>query len=292
MIANMPKHGRILLKQDCFSDPSFPLQVDILDSQREFPLHSHSFNELALILGGSALHLIDGEKFAIKAGDAFVIPPGRLHQYTKLNYLVIANILFDPKTLGLESWDIQSLPGFHAFFCLEPAFRSKYGFRSRLQLSNKYLLEAKNSIHHMSEEMKAAKPGYKIAVSGLFMHLAVTLSRCYSETPSEESLDLLRLGSAIAHIETNYHEHMDVNELAKISNLSRRHFMRTFSECMGTTPMNHLMRVRINRAAQMLLETDRTITDIAFDCGFSDSNYFARCFRKILDKSPSQHRGV
>jgi AraC family L-rhamnose operon transcriptional activator RhaR/AraC family L-rhamnose operon regulatory protein RhaS len=50
------------------------------------------------------------------------------------------------------------------------------------------------------------------------------------------------------------------------------------------------MNIRIQKAAELLKSTERTITDIAFDCGFSDSNYFARCFRKIMDQTPNEYR--
>ena len=50
------------------------------------------------------------------------------------------------------------------------------------------------------------------------------------------------------------------------------------------------MHVRCRKGAELLKGTDRTITDIAFDCGFSDSNYFTRCFRKTMEMTPKQYR--
>lgn len=122
------------------------------------------------------------------------------------------------------------------------------------------------------------------------MQLAVTLSRAYSSTPTEESIDLLRIGDAIAHIESNYTEKITLAELARKSHLSERHFTRIFQECIGRSPIDHLMHVRCREAAELLRGTDRTITDIAFDCGFSDSNYFTRCFRKTMEMTPKQFR--
>jgi len=126
--------------------------------------------------------------------------------------------------------------------------------------------------------------------TGLFMQLTVSLSRAYSSSPTEESLDLLRIGDAIAHIETHYAEKITLNELAEKSCLSTRHFTRVFQDCIGRSPIDHLMHVRCQKAAELLKGTDRTITDIAFECGFSDSNYFTRCFRKTMNQTPKQYR--
>jgi len=282
--------GTRLVKQDFFEDPTLPLQVYIRDPQPEFPLHSHGFDELVIILKGTARHIIDGQEFTVKAGDVFVISPNHEHQYVDMHGLALANILFDPEALMMDRWDIRALPGFHALFSLEPAFRSQHNFRSRLQLSEPQLNQINEVIHDLTMETEHRHPGYRVMAKGLFMQLAVSLSRAYSSKPTGESLDLLRIGDAIAHIETHYIEKITLDELAAKSHLSQRHFCRVFQECIGRSPIDHLMHVRCQKAAELLKGTDRTITDIAFDCGFSDSNYFTRCFRKIVEMTPKQYR--
>jgi AraC family L-rhamnose operon transcriptional activator RhaR len=282
--------NHLLKKKDFFEDPTLALQVYIRDPQPEFPLHSHGFDELVIILKGTAIHVIDGQEFPVKAGDVFVISQNHEHQYEQMHGLALANILFDPEALGISQWDIRALPGFHALFALEPAFRNLHNFKSRLQLSDRQLNRVNELVHDLTHETEQRNPGYRVMARGLFMQLAVLLSRAYSSKPTEESLDLLRIGDAIAHIETNYAEKITLDELARKSHLSKRHFTRIFQECMGRSPIDHLMHVRCQKAAEFLKGTDRTITDIAFDCGFSDSNYFTRCFRKVIEQTPRQYR--
>jgi AraC-like DNA-binding protein len=282
--------GTRLRKQDFFEDPTLPLQVYIRDPQPEFPLHSHSFDELVIILKGTAVHIIDEQNFPVKAGDVFVISQDHEHQYVDMHELALANILFDPEAMGIVHWDIRALPGFHALFSLEPAFRAQHNFESRLQLSESNLIRVNEMVHELSREAEQRSPGYRVMAKGLFMQLAVALSRAYSATPTGESLDLLRIGDAIAHIETNYDERITLDELADKSHLSPRHFSRVFQECIGRAPIDHLMHVRCQKAAELLKGTERTITDIAFVCGFSDSNYFTRCFRKTMNVTPKQYR--
>ena len=282
--------AHLLKKQDFFEDPTLPLQVYIRDPQPDFPIHSHGFEELVIVLKGAAMHVIDEQEFPVKSGDVFVITPNHLHQYQDIHGLALANILFDSQALMMEQWDIRALPGFHALFSLEPAFRSQHQFRSRLQLSDRQLNRANEMIHDLTRETETRNPGYRVMAKGLFMQLAVHLSRCYSDEPTEETTDLLRIGDAIAHIETHYAEKISLDELSAKSHLSKRHFLRIFHDCIGRSPIDYLMHVRTRKAAERLQYTDRTITNIALDCGFSDGNYFTRCFRKTMNETPRQYR--
>jgi len=89
----------------------------------------------------------------------------------------------------------------------------------------------------------------------------------------------------------NHSDHpMTLDALAAMTGLSRRSFCRAFRRAMGTSPMDYLVRQRITRAAELLIRTDATITEIALACGFSDSNYFSRQFRQILGMSARAYR--
>jgi len=279
-----------LRKRDYFDDPTLPLQVHIRDPQPEFPLHAHGFDELVIILRGTAIHTVDDRQFPVKSGDVFVISGAHEHQYQDMHGLALANILFDSNALQMSQWDVRALPGFHALFALEPVLRTQQKFNSRLQLAERQLNHANEIIHDLMRETEARNPGYRVMAKGLFMQLTVFLSRCYSDKPSGESLDLLRLGDAIAHIETCFAEKITLDDLAHKAHLSKRHFQRIFMECLGRSPIDHLLHVRVQKAAELLRHSNRTITEIAFECGFSDSNYFTRQFRQIMNLSPGQYR--
>jgi AraC-like DNA-binding protein len=279
-----------LRKQDYFDDPALPLQVHIRDPQPEFPLHAHGFDELVIILRGTAMHFVDGQPFPVKSGDVFVVAGNHSHQYLDMHGLALANILFDSPALDMPHWDIRALPGFHALFALEPVLRTQQKFNSRLHLSERQLNHVNEIVRDLMRETAMRSPGYRVMAKGLFMQLTVFLSRCYSDKPPEKSLDLLRLGDAIAYIETRFVEKITLDDLAKKAHLSKRHFQRIFSECLGRAPIDHLLHIRVQKAAELLKHSDLAITDIAFECGFSDSNYFTRQFRQIMNQSPGQYR--
>ena len=81
-----------------------------------------------------------------------------------------------------------------------------------------------------------------------------------------------------------------LDELVEISGMSRRNFIRTFEETTGSSPIKYLIDLRIREASRLLRSTDKSVTDIAFDVGFADSNYFSRQFRSALGISPREYR--
>jgi AraC family L-rhamnose operon transcriptional activator RhaR/AraC family L-rhamnose operon regulatory protein RhaS len=91
-------------------------------------------------------------------------------------------------------------------------------------------------------------------------------------------------------LESNHDKPINLDDLAGIAQTSRRSFLRLFKAATGTSPIAHLIELRVQRAASLLRRTNSGITDIAFRVGFEDSNYFARQFRRIMKVSPSEYR--
>jgi AraC-like DNA-binding protein len=83
---------------------------------------------------------------------------------------------------------------------------------------------------------------------------------------------------------------LDVPALARIACVSEAHFIRTFRATFGETPHRCLQRRRVERSMWLLRETDRSMTDICLDVGFTSLGTFSRTFRDIVGRSPSEFR--
>ena len=83
---------------------------------------------------------------------------------------------------------------------------------------------------------------------------------------------------------------LDVPQLARIAEVSEAHFSRTFRATFGETPHRYLQRRRVERAMFLLRSTDRSVTDICFDVGFTSLGTFSRTFRDIVGESPVAYR--
>jgi AraC-like DNA-binding protein len=87
-----------------------------------------------------------------------------------------------------------------------------------------------------------------------------------------------------------YAEPLDVRAVAAVACLSEAHFIRSFGACFGETPHRYLQRRRVERSMFLLRETERSVTDICFDVGFTSLGTFSRTFREIVGESPSGYR--
>jgi AraC-like DNA-binding protein len=99
-----------------------------------------------------------------------------------------------------------------------------------------------------------------------------------------------RLLRARDTMDRSYAQPLDIPALARVAHVSEAHFIRTFRATFGETPHRYLQRRRVERAMFLLVQTDRSITDICFDVGFASLGTFSRTFRAIVGMSPSQYR--
>jgi AraC-like DNA-binding protein len=108
---------------------------------------------------------------------------------------------------------------------------------------------------------------------------------------SREAEDLnRRLLRARDAMDRAYAEPLDVRSVAAVAHISEAHFSRCFRQVFGETPHRYLQRRRVERSMFLLRETDRSVTDICFDVGFSSLGTFSRTFREIVGESPSGYR--
>jgi AraC-like DNA-binding protein len=91
-------------------------------------------------------------------------------------------------------------------------------------------------------------------------------------------------------IDTQYSRPLDLNELAQTANLSRYHFLRAFRGAFHMTPHEYLTRKRIERAKELLAESDLLVTEICFEVGFESLGSFSTLFHRIVGWSPSIYR--
>ena len=108
-----------------------------------------------------------------------------------------------------------------------------------------------------------------------------------SRAVEESNRRLLRVRD---EMDRAYGEPLNVATLARMAHLSPAHFIRSFRATFGETPNRYLQRRRVERAMFLLRSTERSVTDICMDVGFSSLGTFSRVFRDIVGQSPSTYR--
>ena len=87
-----------------------------------------------------------------------------------------------------------------------------------------------------------------------------------------------------------YAEPLDIRSVSAVAHVSEAHFIRSFRAVFGETPHRYLQRRRVERSMFLLRETNRSVTDICLDVGFTSLGTFSRTFRSIVGETPSGYR--
>ena len=252
--------------------------------------HTHDFAELIIITRGGGTHWIDGTSYAVNAGDVFLIQDNTEHYFQERHDLEMYNIMFDDQYLAEHLRSLRSLSGFNAFFLFEPIFRRRHAFMSKLHLEPELMNSLRNTLKGMLAEVKSALPGCDLMLLSKVLEIFVLIAREYSQNSNSKAQTLYRLGEVISRMENNYSENWTISRLARIAAMAPSTFLPVFKEAVGTSPIEYLLNLRMSKAAAMLLKSRKSISEIALDCGFRDSNYFSRQFRNYYNCSPREYR--
>lgn len=252
--------------------------------------HSHDFSELSIVTQGRAIQCLEGMDLPITAGDVFLLQGRQRHYFHHRENLTMLNVMYDPEQLNLPENELRRMPGYCAMFLLEPTYRKQHRFASRLHLDRLQLAHTQSICDEMYRECNGDTPGRRVILTAKLLELIAYLSRAYIEGKSTETHALLRVGKIIGAMENDYCKEWKLDELADLAHMSKSNLLIVFRKATGQTPIEYLMRLRIQRAMEMLHSTNSAITEVAFAVGYNDSNYFTRQFKKVTGKTPRQHR--
>ncbi|MFC2152996.1 helix-turn-helix domain-containing protein, partial [Bacteroidota bacterium] len=97
-----------------------------------------------------------------------------------------------------------------------------------------------------------------------------------------------RIQKSKYYILDNYNKELKIKELAEIAAISEYHFLRIFTQIIGCTPHQFLLKNRILKAKQLLKKNKTDLLTIALQCGFESSETFRKCFKRLTGTSPTQ----
>jgi len=116
------------------------------------------------------------------------------------------------------------------------------------------------------------------------------VSRRPRESAPAKARDRRRAVETALWINANSHQQIDLEQAAGEAGISPFHFLRLFASALGVTPHQYLVRSRLQHAARLLADDDRSVTDIAYDVGFGDLSNFVRTFHRAAGVSPRRFR--
>ncbi|MBQ9087907.1 MAG: helix-turn-helix domain-containing protein [Lentisphaeria bacterium] len=275
------------------SDNELPLYV-VYRAPGQHPsrlFHEHRYTEIAMIVSGSAEHILENQRERVSCGDILLIHPGAVHGYDDTSTMEIINLIYDPNRLSLLILDGYDLPLFRQFF---PAAGEHHNSaKPVLKLNDAEAAATLELIRKLEAELNTRTPGRQFCIMALFMQIIINLSRAGNIQNTTKQVSF-QIGDAISYMNKHFQERIELDTLARTVNMSVRNFQRHFKNITGCSPVEFLIKIRLRNAAAQLINSDDPISMIALFCGFYDSNYFCKQFKENFGVTPKifrlQHR--
>ncbi|MDE7325257.1 MAG: AraC family transcriptional regulator [Lachnospiraceae bacterium] len=256
-------------------------------------LHCHPEAEIFYLEQGAVEFQVENRSFLLKTGEGIFIPPNQIHTATNKTDETLScchrAFVFDLDLLE------QNLPPYcQIYFAPLKLWRTDCIYPVTLdKKENSRLLALFPSIFSLPE------PGLKLEqyelslIGTLFLCWQELYNLCFSRLNRSVSDNALRreIQKSLDFLQENFSDSFTLSELSKRAGLSESYFSHSFKSCTGHTPFEYLNRLRIVKSCEMLIRTDKKITEIASLCGFNNISYFNRTFHKIMGISPSGYRG-
>lgn len=282
----------LLLGELRFPMPSCPIWACPASGDTE--AHSHDFVEVVLVTGGRSKHVVydpQGRPHSatdLKENDMFLLRPFWGHEYHSSQDFGIQNLLFSPKYLA-EAWPDEAG---HA----ELALQRGQGHIVQVLPPERERLEA--CMRAVMLEIAARAQEYQVMAHARLMEFLVLANRVQAARrqglgsllpPPESSPAVSR---AIIFMESRLTQDLTLDAIARAAHLSPHYFCEVFKVTTGLTPGQYLNQLRIEHAKNLLSTRDLSIGEVALQCGFPDSSYFARVFKKSVGTSPRAYQAT
>ena len=256
-------------------------RIDFIQrSTRQKPLrmddaHFHDKHELYYLEKGKTRYFIGDEIYLLNPGDLVFVPKGTFHKTNPEEDTVSERVLlvFDDDFAGEE---------YRKY--VDELKRDKL-----VKLPGEQVYKIRELCQRIEHENKHRKADFREMEKLYFRQMLITISRYRikgNEDGFSHSFKLIQ--DAAKYISQNYAEQITLDSIAEKYAIRPSYFSKQFKAITGVGLIEYLNLTRITAAEKLLTETNRPITEVAMECGFNDSNYFAAVFKKIKGITPKK----
>jgi AraC family L-rhamnose operon transcriptional activator RhaR len=247
--------------------------------------HSHDFIELAVVTRGTAVHRAASGVRRLRRGSAILLRPGDWHGYEDCRGLSVANLYVAPEVFRRELAWVRERPRLGR---LVSATGSPEDQPWQLPAGVLATVDDAFDLAFASSDAgprDAMRLGLLLWVLGA-VAAAAGPDRDTAPAPRAHPAVL----AAVGLLEQDVAEQWTLSSLAAAVHVSPAHLARRFTAQLGTPPVAYLGRLRAERAAALLIETDLPVATIGRTVGWTDPNYASRRFRQYFGHSPAEYR--
>ena len=258
-------------------------------TEYSIPPHSHDFYEMNIVLGGTGIHQIEENRFSVKKGDVFVIPPMVAHAYYNTEHLEVYHVVLKKSFINENHTEAAKMPGYLKLMEIEPFLRKHCSEEMFLHLSPLQITEIQVDLKFIERrcvfDQLSLLPLHKHTAWKLIYHLSFLLeTQNANEKSSAKKKYRHQILDTLEHLNNHYSEKICIDELATRVYLSRSTFLRSFNAICGCPPMEYLNKYRVQKAIEMSSSSELSKTEIAHACGFYDLSHMERSIKKSETK--------
>ncbi len=241
--------------------------------------HNHDFYELYFLFEGEREFFVENKMFNVSANTLVVVPPYSIHKTEGGPYKRI-NLNISPTLLNSS----------------QNEFLIQLSKNIAVKIQKEYVDTIKKLL---SEGAKLQSSGIKYKneylvsiIQTIIYLLSVQDYRSISATSTSHKLknispEVLKI---LSFINSHYNQQVTLKDLCNEFFLSKVSLCKKFKSVMNCSIMEYVNQMRLSKAKSLLRETNKTVEEIAFDCGFSSANYFGLIFKKEVGMSPLNYK--
>lgn len=283
-----------LVRDNISLDKDFPFQIAevILDASNSKPdtFHWHSYFEITYVRKGRGNYFVNGQEYSMDEGDIIIFNNVEPHGWKLLEedmHLLV--MVFSPEFVA------EKLSTFDAEY-MKPFVERGSNFKNRIGKEEAVSHELRKAIREIYTEWEEKKEGYPLMIKADVLRILTMLIRAYQdESKSDEMLKekktaMKRLEKAFDYIDEHYCQKITLDEVAAAVYMSSNYFSSYFRKVTNIGFSEYVTRLRIKHARELLKDPERSVTEIAMECGFNNISNFYRLYKKYVGKSPREEK--
>lgn len=272
------------MEENLFPDPSFPFYIFFEDYSaligRTLNCHWHPELELDYVLRGGVDFTINGRPQLLTAGECLFLNSGVLHtarQREDMESALIMVVVFRPSLFAKEHPD----SGFLRYFSGSEESLVWDGASEEMVLALERLAG-----------LREGEYGYELMCLSEISRIWLYASRRMQQGGQRNDGGAAHgpVKKMLAYIHDHYQEKITIDQLTAFAGVGRTQCYSQFRQYTGLSPVAYLNDYRLNRAAALMLETECSVTEAGYACGFGDSSYFVKLFRQRFGVPPMRYR--
>lgn len=264
------------------------IQLLTISNQDRVSLHQHDFLEIAYILDGEILHVMNGEETLLHKGNYFIVDYQAAHAYVPHGSAGcrLVNCLFVPELID------SALAGCRSFAALLGSYWIRFGdVGESVHPERRIFFDEDEAIWglmgRMQSEFFQKKRGYVEILRCCLIEIIIRTVRKLALPAASGN----GISAQIAeYLQAHFYEPVTLTALGRQLHYSVPYLSQTFRKAFGISFMEYLQQIRVGQSCRLLTDTNQSISEIAEAVGYGDVRFFNRVFRRRMQMTPRDYR--